>query len=82
VVTFAQSGKQLNWQPSAGTLLEFAEANGIAVSSGCRSGGCGTCQTTIQSGQVSYRQAPDYDPEPGTCLLCSCVPATSVTLEA
>jgi len=81
VVTFAQSGKALTWQPAAGTLLEFAEANGIAVSSGCRAGGCGSCQTTIRSGEVSYRQPPDYDPEPGTCLLCVCVPNTSVTLE-
>lgn len=82
VVTFAQSGKQLPWQPGAGNLLEFAEANGIAVNSGCRAGGCGTCQTTIQRGEVAYRQSPDYDPEPGSCLLCVCVPKTSVTLEA
>jgi uncharacterized protein len=82
VVTFAQSGKQLAWQPSAGSLLEFAEANGISVNSGCRAGGCGTCQTTIRAGEVAYRQSPDYDPEPGTCLLCVCAPKTSVTLEA
>ncbi|OYY95278.1 MAG: hypothetical protein B7Y41_01870 [Hydrogenophilales bacterium 28-61-23] len=82
VVTFAQSGKQLPWQPGTGSLLEFAEANGIAVDFGCRAGGCGTCQTTIRRGEVSYRQSPDYDPEPGTCLLCVCVPKTSVTLEA
>jgi ferredoxin-NADP reductase len=82
VVTFAKSGKELNWQPASGSLLEFAEANGIAVNSGCRAGGCGSCQTTIQSGEVVYRQVPDYDPEPGTCLLCVCMPKTSVTLEA
>lgn len=82
VVTFAQSGKQLPWQPGAGNLLEFAEANGITVNSGCRAGGCGTCQTTIRSGEVTYRQSPDFDPEPGTCLLCVSSPKTSVTLEA
>lgn len=82
VVTFTQSGKQLPWQPGAGNLLEFAEANGISVNFGCRAGGCGTCQTTIRSGEVAYRQSPDYDPEPGTCLLCVCSPKTSVTLEA
>ena len=80
-VTFAQSGKQLQWQPAAGSLLEFAEANGITASSGCRAGGCGICQTTIRSGEVAYRQPPEYDPEPGTCLLCVCTPKTSVTLE-
>ena len=82
VVNFAKSGKQLAWQPASGSLLEFAEANGIAVNSGCRAGGCGTCQTTIRSGEVAYQQPPDYDPEPGTCLLCICTPKTSVTLEA
>ena len=81
VVTFTQSGKQLPWRTTSGSLLAFAEANGIAVDSGCRAGGCGTCQTTIRAGEVAYRQPPDYDPEPGTCLLCVCVPKTSVTLE-
>lgn len=82
VVTFARSGKSLAWQGALGSLLELAEVNGIAVNSGCRAGSCGSCQTAIRSGQVSYRQPPDYDPEPGTCLLCVCVPKTSVTLEA
>jgi uncharacterized protein len=82
LVTFAKSGKQLAWQADAGTLLDFAEANGMQVNSGCRAGGCGTCQTTITSGEVTYRQTPDFDPEPGTCLLCVCTPKTSVTLEA
>jgi len=82
VVTFAKSGKQLPWQPAAANLLLFAESHGIAVDSGCRAGSCGTCQTTIRAGEVAYRQPPDYDPEPGTCLLCSCTPKTDVTLEA
>ena len=81
-VSFARTGKTLNWQPSAGSLLEFAEANGVAVDSGCRAGGCGSCQTTIRSGEVAYSQAPDFDPEPGSCLLCVCTPKSNVTLEA
>jgi ferredoxin-NADP reductase len=80
-VSFTRSGKQAPWQTTAGTLLEFAEAQGIAVQSGCRAGGCGTCQTTILAGEVSYRQTPDFDPQPGTCLLCVCTPKTPVTLE-
>lgn len=82
IVTFAQSGKQLSWQPVFGSLLEFAEANGVTVNSGCRAGSCGTCQTTIRTGEVAYPQPPEYDPEPGTCLLCTCTPKTNVTLEA
>jgi ferredoxin len=81
IVNFALSGKQLPWLPSGNNLLEFAEENGISVNSGCRAGGCGTCQTTIRSGEVVYRQSPDFDPEFGTCLLCVCTPKTNVTLE-
>jgi ferredoxin-NADP reductase len=81
VVTFARSGKKLPWQPASGSLLEFAESNGIAVDSGCRAGGCGSCQATIRAGEVSYLQPPEFDPEPGNCLLCVSIPKTSVTLE-
>jgi ferredoxin-NADP reductase len=79
-ITFAKSGKQLPWQPGNGNLLDFAEAHGIAVNSGCRAGGCGSCQTTIAHGEVHYQQAPDFDPEPGTCLMCVATPKTHVTL--
>ena len=82
VVSFVKSGKQLPWQPGMGSLLDFAEANGVKVDSGCRAGSCGSCQTTIKSGEVAYGHAPDFDPEPGSCLLCSCTPKTSITLEA
>lgn len=81
IVNFSKSGKQLAWDPTDGILLDFAEANGIVVNSGCRAGGCGSCQTTIRAGEVTYLQSPDFDPEPGTCLLCVCTPKTGVTLE-
>ena len=82
IVNFSQSGKQLAWPPSTGSLLELAEANGVSVNSGCRSGSCGSCQTRITSGEVRYCQPPDFDPEPGSCLLCVCTPKTSLSLEA
>ena len=81
MVTFAKSGKQFSWDGSAGNLLDWAEGHGIAVDSGCRSGSCGSCQTPIAAGEVSYRQKPDFDPQPGSCLMCMCRPKTSVTLE-
>lgn len=82
LVSFAKSGRQLRWAPGAGSLLELAENHGVAVSSGCRAGACGSCQTSIRTGEVVYTQAPDFDPEPGSCLLCVCTPKTAVTLEA
>jgi ferredoxin-NADP reductase len=81
VVSFSRSKKVISWQATAGNLLEFAEANGITVDSSCRAGACGMCQTKILSGEVSYAQPPDFDPAPGTCLLCSSIPKTNVTLE-
>lgn len=81
-VVFSKSGKVFSWQDGMGSLLEFAEANGIRIDSGCRVGSCGTCQTAIRSGEVLYEISPDFDPEPGNCLLCSCIPKTNVTLEA
>ena len=82
LVNFAKSGKQETWKPGMGSLLDFAESCGIVVSSGCRAGGCGSCQTSIRSGEVAYNHPPDFDPEPGSCLLCVSTPKTAVTLEA
>lgn len=81
-VVFSRSGKAFAWQDGMGSLLEFAEANGIRIDSGCRVGSCGTCQTAIKSGEVFYEISPDCDPEPGSCLLCSCIPKTNLILEA
>ncbi len=81
-VTYASSGKTCTWRPGLSSLLDLAEANGIYVASGCRSGSCGSCQTTIRAGQVRYAHAPDHTPEPGTCLLCVSTPDSAVTLDA
>jgi len=81
-VAFSNSGKTYQWNSSAASLLDFAEENGISIDSGCRAGSCGSCQTTIKSGEVEYVQSPDIEPEPGTCLLCVSVPKTHLTLLA
>jgi len=81
-VTFAGSRRTVNWRTGIANLLALAEDNGISVPSGCRAGSCGSCQTAITGGEVAYPQPPDFDPEPGSCLLCVSVPKTSVTLEA
>ena len=82
VVNFAQSGQQFQWQPFASNLLAFAEAKGVSINAGCRAGSCGSCQTKLITGEVEYHQPPDYDPDPGSCLLCVCIPKTSITLQA
>jgi ferredoxin len=65
-----------------GSLLDFAQDNGITVNSGCRAGGCGSCQTTIRSGEVAYTQSPDCDPEAGQLPAVRLHAQDRVTLEA
>lgn len=81
-VRFARSNKSCAWSATAGSLLEFAEANGIVIDSGCRAGNCGTCLTAIKSGEVQYTQEPGARPEEGSCLTCISVPKASLVLDA
>ncbi|MXN79357.1 2Fe-2S iron-sulfur cluster binding domain-containing protein [Burkholderia sp. 4701] len=77
-VAFRRAGREAAWAPGGGTLLELAEAHGIAAPFECRSGACGTCATRVLSGQVEYTQAPDAPVEPGCALLCVAHPAGGV----
>ncbi|MCC6823746.1 MAG: 2Fe-2S iron-sulfur cluster-binding protein [Verrucomicrobiota bacterium] len=81
-VTFARSGKTLRWEPSAGNLLEFAQAQGVRIDSGCCAGSCGSCLVAIKSGSVDYLKPPDAEPEHGTCLTCICRPRGDLVLDA
>ena len=79
MVSFSKSGSQVSWDPNANSLLEFVEAQGVNVDSGCRAGSCGCCQTPID-GQVEYSQQPDADVKPDHCLLCISKPKSNITL--
>lgn len=81
-VHFQRAGRSLTWDGSDASLLAFAERHGVEVMSGCRSGGCGTCETRLVEGEVRYAHAPDHDVAPGHCLLCVGRPASAVVLEA
>ncbi|MGU7811402.1 pyridoxamine 5'-phosphate oxidase family protein [Burkholderia sp. AW49-1] len=74
-VVFRHTGREAAWTPADGTLLEFAEGQGVAVPSECRSGSCGTCATRVLSGAVDYVQSHDAPVEPGCVLLCVAQPA-------
>ncbi|AOI96495.1 pyridoxamine 5'-phosphate oxidase family protein [Burkholderia sp. LA-2-3-30-S1-D2] len=78
-VVFRRSARDAAWTPADGTLLEFAEDQGVAVPSECRSGACGTCATRVLSGAVDYVQPPDATVEPGCALLCVARPAEGAT---
>jgi uncharacterized protein len=81
-VVFAKAGKTCTWTPSLGTLLEFAEKNGVTMDFGCRAGNCGTCITAIKEGDVHYANPPGAAPEKGSCLTCVAVPKTKLVLDA
>lgn len=81
-VVFARSNRTIEWTPTAGTLLEFGEANGIKINCGCRTGNCGTCLTAIKEGEINYIHKPGKTPEPGSCLVCISTPKGRVVLDA
>lgn len=81
-VRFNRSGRTLQWDGQDANLLDFAERHGVVVDSGCRSGGCGSCETRLSSGSVHYTSAPDHDVAVGHCLLCVGRPSSAVVLEA
>ena len=69
-VTFAKSEKSCTWTPESGSLLELAEANGVALNFGCRAGNCGTCLVAVREGKFDYYHEPGVDPEEESCLAC------------
>ena len=81
-VRFLRSGRTVSWEGRDKSLLEFAERHGVAVDSGCRSGGCGTCETRLVSGTVHYAREPEHEIASGHCLLCIGTPASALVLEA
>jgi ferredoxin-NADP reductase len=82
VIQFTQSGRTLSWTGEDANLLDFAEAHGVEVPSGCRSGSCGTCETTIGSGKIRYTQTPSYDVAAQKCLVCIAIPDGDLELVA
>ena len=81
-VKLQRSGRTLTWNGQETSLLDFVERHGVEVASGCRSGGCGSCETRLLEGRVQYAQAPDHEVAPGHCLLCVGRPASALVLEA
>jgi ferredoxin-NADP reductase len=81
-VTFGRSNKTVQWNPESSSLLDFAEANGIRIESGCRAGSCGSCLVAVKSGEVDYVVPPEALPEDRSCLTCICKPKGDLVLDA
>jgi ferredoxin-NADP reductase/predicted pyridoxine 5'-phosphate oxidase superfamily flavin-nucleotide-binding protein len=76
-VRFALSNVEVEWSPGKGTLLELAEAAGLAPNFGCRSGVCGTCATRITCGAVDYLETPVGPRSDGEALICCATPRST-----
>jgi ferredoxin-NADP reductase len=82
-ITFAASGRSVTTNGSH-TLLEMAEAEGIAIPSSCRSGVCQACRTRVTEGDVDCQSSvldPD-DRAEGFILPCVSFAHSNVVLEA
>lgn len=79
-ITFAQSGKDVTWRPSSGSLLDLALSNDVKVQYSCRNGDCQSCVQRLVSGAADY---PTGDVPPlaeGQVLLCQAVPRTDMII--
>jgi len=74
-VRFSASGQEAQWTPAVGSLLELAEAQGLAPAFSCREGHCGSCRTRLLEGAVTYRQEPAAAVSSDQTLLCCALPA-------
>jgi ferredoxin-NADP reductase len=81
-VRFQKSGRTLVWDGRDSNLLDFAERHNVVVESGCRSGSCGTCETKLVSGTVSYAGKPDHEIAEDHCLLCVGKPQSPLVVDA
>ena len=79
-IQFEQSGRTIAWTNTEQNLLDFAERNGIQVSSGCRAGSCGSCETRLSKGSVRYATPPEAEIAAGHCLICVGTPETNLVL--
>ncbi|MCX4194322.1 pyridoxamine 5'-phosphate oxidase family protein [Methylobacterium organophilum] len=74
-VAFLDTGKEARWTPNSGSLLDLAEARGLAPDFSCREGSCGTCRTKLLAGAVTYLREPSAPVAEDEVLICSAVPA-------
>jgi hypothetical protein len=70
------------WDGSLASLLEFGEAAGIAMPSGCRAGSCGECMMAVRSGATTMIKQPGIPVPADHCLTCISLPAGALTLDA
>ncbi|MDX6328057.1 MAG: glycine betaine catabolism [Streptomycetaceae bacterium] len=82
-VEFSGSGRVVECPPG-GTLLEAAEAAGVAVATSCRVGLCGTCKSSLTAGRVAMDHQGGIrarEIAQGKVLLCCARPLTDLVID-
>ena len=77
-IRIAGSDASFVWSPGLGTLLDAADAAGLALPRGCRTGQCETCVTRIVAGEVAH--LCPFEGDETQCLTCQAVPLSELTL--
>ncbi len=83
-IEFKKSGKTFEWDSNLGNILDFAEARGIQIESGCRTGVCGTCKVKLLSGTVVMETEDglnDEDKANHMFLPCVAMPETDLVID-
>lgn len=77
IIEFSDSQVEQAWSKEDGNLLEFAESHGLSPEFSCRSGQCGACKVTLNSGSVVYESDILAEIDGSEVLLCCAKPAAS-----
>jgi uncharacterized protein len=80
-VTFLKTAQTVAFDSMTTNLLEFAESQGVAIDSGCRSGNCGTCVTRLLKGSVKYRHRPQCEHSDDEIVACVAEPDGDIVLD-
>ena len=83
-VEFRRSGRSVECDATV-SVLQAGLAAGVPLPSSCGEGVCGTCKTTMLSGQVDMQHAGGIRPREiaqGKVLLCCSTPLGDVVLDA
>lgn len=84
MISFRKSEKMVPILPDC-TLLEIAEANGIAIDNACRTGQCGLCKVTLLSGEVTMAcedALSKEDKQQGLILACQAKATQNIEVDA
>jgi anaerobic selenocysteine-containing dehydrogenase/ferredoxin-NADP reductase len=79
-VKFQRSGKIATWTSADGSLLSFAEGQGIPAPSGCRVGQCESCAVRVLDGHFKHISGQQLD-EPDVALACQAIPSSAIVLD-